>query len=216
MARRERLKELFSAAVGYVRKNPDEIVNVAVNAAGLRFGVPLAALRYFVEQAQGKKVPKDLELATSPPALRLGGTVNAMGTSLRATAALRIERVSLAPDSLQVTVRVNDVSLKVVGESDSPVATLVKSGALDLSNVGNLVKVIPKRPAAIVDASGDRVVIDLMQVPAIAQNAKLRRALEVLTPLVGIRAVETDDDHLYVALRATPSGIGRALVALRR
>jgi len=216
MARRERMRELFSAAVGYVRKNPDEIVNVAVNAAGLRFGVPLAALRYFAEKAQGKKLPKDIELGTSPPALRLSGTVNAMGTSLRATAALRIDRVSLAPDSLKVAVRLNDVKLAVVGESESPVATLVKSGALDLSNVGNLVKFIPKRPAAIVEASGDKVVVDLMQVPQIAQNRRLRKALEVITPLVGIRAIETDDDHVYVALRATPSGLRRAIGALRR
>jgi hypothetical protein len=37
----------------------------------------------------------------------------------------------------------------------------------------------------------------------------------VLTPVVNIRAIETDRDHIYVALRASPSGLPRALAALR-
>ena len=38
-------RAVLNAAVDYVRKNPDELVKAAINAAGLRFGVPLAALR---------------------------------------------------------------------------------------------------------------------------------------------------------------------------
>ena len=64
-------RAIFSAALGYVRTNPDEIVKVAVNAASGRFGVPLAALRYLASQApSGKRMPKDIELGTAPPALR--------------------------------------------------------------------------------------------------------------------------------------------------
>jgi hypothetical protein len=37
-----------------------------------------------------------------------------------------------------------------------------------------------------------------------------------VTPVVGIRAVETDRDHVYVALRASPRGLPRALAALRQ
>ena len=112
-------------------------------------------------------------------------------------------------------IRLSDVKLALIGDSDAPVATLIKSGALDLSKPGNLVKHIPKRPAAIVEAEGDRIVIDLFKVPAIAKNARVRRILSVITPVLGIRAIETDRDHLYVALRASPAGIGRALEAIR-
>ena len=48
-------RALLSAAVGYVRKNPDEVVKAAVNAATLRFGVPIAALRFLAAQATGRK-----------------------------------------------------------------------------------------------------------------------------------------------------------------
>jgi hypothetical protein len=107
------------------------------------------------------------------------------------------------------------VKLALVGESDTPVATLIKSGALDLSKPGNLVKFIPKRPSAIVEADGDRVVVDLMRVPKIATNRRLRRLLSVVFPVLNVRAIETDRDHLYFALRASPSGIARAIEAIR-
>jgi len=191
-------------------------VKAAVNAAGLRFGVPLAALRFLASNAKGgKKAPQDIEIGTAPPALRLSATVDAMGTAVRASAAIKVDEVALSPDSIRVGIRLNDVKLSLIGDSDAPVATLIKSGALDLSKPGNLVKHIPKRPAAIVEAEGDRIVIDLFKVPAIAKNARVRRLLSVITPVLGIRAIETDRDHLYVALRASPAGIGRALEAIR-
>ena len=208
-------RALLSAAVGYLRKNPDEVVRAAVNAATLRFGIPIAALRYLAAQATGKKAPKDIEIGSSPPSLRLAATVDANGTSLRASAAIRIDEISITADSIRVGVRLNDVKLALIGDSDAPIATLIKSGALDLSKPGNLVRHIPKRPAMIVEAGGDRVVIDLFKIPKIAQNERVRRILSVITPVLGIRAIETDRDHLYVALRASPAGLQRSLEAIR-
>ena len=208
-------KALASAAINYVRRNPDVLVDAAKNAAGLRFGVPLAALRYLAAQATGRKMPKDIELGTSPPALRLSATVDAMGTNLRVSAAIKIDEISISPDSIRVGVRLNEVKLALLGESESPIATLVQSGALDLSKPGNLVKFIPKRPPAIVEAEGDRIVVDLMKVPSLSQNRRLRRMLSILTPLVGVRAIETDNDNLYVTLRATPRGLLQAIEAIR-
>jgi hypothetical protein len=209
-------RSLLNAAVDYVRRNPDEIVKAAVNAAGLRFGVPIAALRWLTSQARlPKKAPKDIDIGSAPPALRVGLSVDAMGTPVRANAAIRVDEIDLSPQAMRIGLRLSDVKLALLGESDAPVATLIKSGALDLSKPGNLVKFLPKRPPAIVEAEGDRIVIDLMKVPAMAENAILRRALAVVTPVVNVRAVETDRDHLYVALRASPRGLPRALAALR-
>ena len=67
----------------------------------------------------------------------------------------------------------------------------------------------------IVEAEGDRIVIDLFKIPKIAQNGRVRKVLGVITPILGIRAIETDRDHLYVALRASPGGLARALEAIR-
>jgi hypothetical protein len=209
-------RSLLNAAVDYIRRNPDELVRAAVNAAGLRFGVPLAALRYLSSQAKlPRKAPKDIEIGSSPPALRISLSVDAMGTALRAHAAIKIDEIDLSPAALRIGMKLSDVKLALIGDSDAPVATLIKSGALDLSKPGNLVKFLPKRPPAIVDAEEDRIVIDLMKVPAIAGNEVLRRALAIVTPVMNVRAVETDRDHLYVALRASPRGLPRAFAAIR-
>src|SRR6478609_6516564 len=142
-------RAMIEAAVGYVRKNPDEVVRAAVNATGGRFGVPLATLRWFAGQLTGAKAPKD-------------------------------DEVTITDESIRVGVRLRDVKLALVGESESPVATLIKSGALDLSKPGNLVKFIPKRPPAVVEAEGDRVVIDLMKVPKLANDKRLKRFISIL------------------------------------
>jgi hypothetical protein len=209
-------RQLVGATVDYIRRNPDELVRAAMNAAGLRFGVPLAALRYLSSQVKlPRKAPKDIDIGSAPPAIRISLSVDAMGTPVRATAAIRVDEIDLSPGAMRIGLRLSEVKLALLGESDAPVATLIKSGALDLSKPGNLVKFLPKRPPAIVEADGDRIVLDLMMVPALAGNAMLRRALAVITPVVNIRAVETDRDHIYVALRASPRGLPRALAALR-
>jgi hypothetical protein len=212
-------RALLQASVDYLRDNPDEVLRAAVNAAGLRFGLPLAALRYLAgnlaENGRSKKGLKDVEIDTAPPALRLSATVDAMGTPVRASAAVRVDEVSLGGESIRVGLRLSDVKLTLAGPSDSPVATLIQSGALDLSKPGNLVKFIPKRPPSIVEAEGDRIVLDLMKVPKLSANPRLRKLLSVIAPLLGVRAIETGRNHLYVALRATPTGALRALEAIR-
>jgi hypothetical protein len=209
-------RELVTAAVDYIRRNPDELVKAAVNAAGLRFGVPIAALRYFTAQAKlPRKAPKDIDIGSAPPAIRISLSVDAMGTPVRASAAIKIDEIDFSPDSMRIGLKLSDVKIALLGESDAPVATLIKSGALDLSKPGNLVKFLPKRPGAIVEADGDRVVLDLMKVPAVAKNAGLRRLLAIVTPVINVRAVETDRDHIYIALKASPRGLPRALAALR-
>src|SRR5687767_5188771 len=208
-------RAMIKAAVGYVRKNPDEVVRAAVNATGLRFGIPLATLRWFAAQLTGAKAPKDVEISSAPPAIRFSAVVDAMGTAVRASAAVKIDEVTITEESVRIGVRLRDVKLALVGDSDSPVATLIKSGALDLSKPGNLVKFVPKKPPAIVEAEGDRVVVDLMKVPKLANDPKVRKLLSLISPVLGIRAIETDRDHLYVKLRATPAGLPEALGKLR-
>lgn len=209
-------RSLLRAALDYVRKNPDELLKAAVNAAGLRFGVPIAGIRWVTSRATlPKKAPKDIDIGSAPPAVRVALSVDAMGTPVRADAAIRIDEIDLSPEALRIGMRLSDVKLSLLADSEAPVATLIKSGALDLSKPGNLVKFLPKRPAIIVEAEGDRIVLDLMRVPALAANSRLRWVLAVLTPVMNVKGVETDRDHVYVALKASPAGLPRAIAALR-
>ena len=209
-------KVILRAAGEYLKEHPEEILRALKGALGLRFGVPIDALRYLVrELGGGKKAPKDVVIDPAPPGIRLGATVDAMGTALRASLVVVVEELHISVDELRVTARISEMNLKVLGDSDSPLAGLIKSGALDLSKPGNLVAFMPKRPAALVDAKDDRIVLDLMKVPSIAANPKLKRTLAVLTPVVGVRAIKTKDDHLDVHLKADLTGVGAAVAAAR-
>ena len=210
------IRSMLKAAASYVRKNPDEVVRQAVNATGLTFGVPLATLRWFAGNLKGKKAPKDVEISSVPPALRFSAVVDAMGTPVRASASVKIDEVTISTEQVRIGIRLRDVKLALAGDpGDSPVGTLIQSGALDLSKPGNLVKFIPKRPPAVVEAEGDRIVLDLMKVPKLANDPRVKKVLGILSPVLGIRAIETDRDHLWIKLRATPAGLPEAIGKLR-
>jgi hypothetical protein len=209
-------KILARHATGYLKQHPEEILRILRGAIGLRFGVPMDALRYLLrELGGGPKAPKDVIVEAAPPGLRIAASVDAMGTPLRAVLVVYIEELDISIEQIRIGVRIEGLTLTVLGDASSPIAGLIKWGALYLSKPGNLVAFMPKRPAALVDARDDRLVVDLMKIPAIAQNPKLKQALTLVTPVLGIRALKTKDDHLDLHLKADLSGVPVAIAAAR-
>ena len=139
-----------------------------------------------------------------------------MDTPLRAGAIIFVERVVFNDEELTVALRLEEVVLKLNGDSDSPVAALIKSGALDLSNPGTLVNFMPGRSPVLAEANGDRIVLDLMRDPKIGNNPLVRRAVSLLTSFVTLHGVETDAKHLDIAFRALPMGLGGAAQSVRK
>jgi hypothetical protein len=209
-------KVLLRQAGNYLKDHPEEIARALRGALGLRLGVPIDVLRYLAREfGGGKRAPKDVVIEAAPPGIRLAMTVDAMGTSLRASFVVYVEELDVRPGAIRIVLRIAELKLNVLGDGSSPVAGLIKSGALDLSKPGNLVNFMPKRPAALVDAKDDRLTLDLAKIPAIGANPNVTRALRICTPVLGVRAIKTKDDHLDVHLAATPSGIGAAIAAAR-
>jgi hypothetical protein len=209
-------KVLLRHATDYLKQHPEEILRALRGALGLRFGVPMDAIRYFAREfGGGPKAPKDVVIEAAPPGIRFAATVDAMGTPLRAVAVIYVEELGISVEQIRIGVRIEGLTLTVIGDSASPIAGLLKSGALDLSKPGNLVAFMPKRPAALIDAKDDRLVVDLMKVPKIAENPKVKQALSVVTPVLGVRALKTKDDHLDLHLKADLSGVPVAIAAAR-
>jgi hypothetical protein len=210
-------RALARTAGNYLKEHPEEIVRALRGALGLRVGIPMDALRYLAREfvPANKKAPKDIVIEAAPPGLRCAMTVDAMGTPLRVSLVLHVEELAISTSELRVGVRIEALTLKVLGDSASPLAGLIKSGALDLSKPGNLVAFMPKRPPMLVDAKDDRLTLDLMKVPKIADNPKVQRYLSILTPVVGLRAIKTKDDHLDVHLKADLGGVPQAIAAAR-
>ena len=203
------------ASVGYLRKHPTELFYVARHAARFRTVIPIDALRWMADNLGGKGAPQDVVIGTHPPAITFAATINLMGTKVRAGAELRVEEIRLNRDELRVTLRLADVTLDALEKSDSPVYTLLMSGALDLSKPGNLANFMPKRPAALIEAVDDRIVVDLLKVPKIANDRRFRRVLDILTPILPMHDIRAEDDHLILSWRPRVSGIPRALLALK-
>lgn len=209
-------KALLSDAASYLRSRPDELLRVVRNAAGLRVGVPLDALRYLVrELVTGKKAPTDVVIDAVPPGLRLAASFKVMGSALRSRVTVSVESVEIGHGMALIALRVANLDLEVLDGGDSPVAGLIKSGALDLSKPGNLLAFLPNRPPMIVDAKDDRIVVDVLKVPKLAANPVVRKALAVVTPVLSVSSIRTRDDHLDIQLRATAKGLSESISAAR-
>jgi hypothetical protein len=208
---------VVEAAFSYLRQHPDELLRVLRNAVALRFGLPIAALRWLAGNTKAKKSPRDIVITAVPPGVRVEASFELMGTPLRAGAEVFVERVKLGPEELRFDIRLAKVSLKVLDDSvESPLAALLRSGALDLSKPGNLVAYMPKRPALLVEAKDDRISLDLFRHPKIGRDPRLKRLVSVLLPFITVSAIQTENDHLQVALRAFPDGVGQAFEGVRR
>jgi hypothetical protein len=211
------LRAALRSAGRFIAKNPTTMLSMARHALGMRIAVPLDALRWFIANTPpSTKAPQDVTITPRPPAIGIGATVDLMGTTVRAGASIRVERIEVGDEKLRVTLRIADVTMKVLGESFTPVAGLIKSGALDLSKPGNLAKFMPKKSPVLVEAHDDMLVLDLMQNPKIAANERVRGILGTLTPVVQVSGMSTEGDFLILQLRASPFGLPRALNAARQ
>lgn len=198
-------------------KNPTTMLSMARHALGMRIAIPLDTLRWFISNTPpSKRAPQDVTISSRPPAIGIGATIDLMGTTVRAGASIRTESIQVSDHSVRVTLRLSDVSMKVLGESFTPLAGLIKSGALDLSKPGNLAKFMPKKSPVLVEAHDDILVLDLMQNPSFANNDKVRAVLNTLTPVVQVSSMSTEGDFLILQLKASPFGIPRALHAARQ
>lgn len=210
------VREIAGAVGNYLKEHPEELWRLLRNALAMRFGVPLAALRWLAVKGAGKKAPKDIQLEAVPPGVRLGASLDLMGTPVRASAVVYIERVRANATELCFEIRLAEVSLKVTDENaTTPIAALLKSGALDLSKPGNLVMYMPKRPPILVDAKDDRIVIDLMRHPKFANNQNAQRLIRALAPLVTVSGIESESQHLDVAFRPFPEGVAEVIARVR-
>ena len=204
---------LLDAATRYLRSHPDEVSRALRNAVGLRVGVPIVGLRWLANNGAG---PRDVTIDPNPPGVRLGATVEMMGSMVRAQTSIFIERVRASADELRLELRLEDTRLDVLDpEEESALAALIRSGALDLTKSGSLAAHMPKVSDLLGDSSGNRLVIDLMKHPKIGKNKLVRRAVGLVSSFVTIHGVESDEGHVDLLLRAFPKGMSGAARAVR-
>ncbi len=208
------IRSALRSAGRFMVRNPFSLLTVAKHAVGMRVAIPLDVLRWVIANTPpGKKAPTDIAITARPPAIQVGATIEMMGTKLRASTSVTVEELRVDAEDMTVRLRLDDTDMKVLDRSETPIAGLIRSGALDLSKPGNLVKFMPKKPPILAEAKDNILVLDLMQVPKLANNYRLRQVLRRVTPVMNVSALGTDGDFLIISLKATPSGLPRALSA---
>ena len=206
--------DILNAARDYLRGHPEEIARIVRSSFGLRFGLPLAAFRWLIENLAKDAANLDPEIVAYPPGLGLAATIEKMETRIRFSSVIYIQNIRVSADEMRVEVRMEDVKLTVLSDKKTIVSALINSGALNISQIGNLVNELPGMPPFIVEAHGNRLVVDLMKAPKLAKNQLLRQLVGALSSLITVHGVQTESEHLDVVLRALPSGSLAAVGAI--
>jgi hypothetical protein len=202
--------EVLQRICTFLIENPAELVRIARNAKGLKFGLPLAALRWAATEANSRGFPAAIEVEAAPPGLQIKANVELKGTPVRVRAQVSIIDLRIMPGEFRIELRVTGVTLELLDESVSPISMLIKSGALDLSKIGNLIAVLPRRPAFLVEAQGDRLVLDLMRHPLLG-HPLAEALLTAITPLITVTGVASDEDHLDMKFGVLKQGLSGAV-----
>lgn len=212
---RPKLLETLRAAAGHVLTHPDTVLDMAKHALGRRVPIPVDALRWaLAELPRRGGRPRDLVIDAAPPALRIDGVFEFMGQEVRARASLHVLSVRLGADVLCLELRVADLTAEALVR-DTPLDKLLRSGALDLKNPAKLLGFLKKKPRVIARAEGDVFELDLLEVPKLRENRRLRRVLATISPVVKVKDVRTEGRFLLVSLVPTPEGLREAVAAAR-
>ncbi|MBX2814085.1 MAG: hypothetical protein KTR25_19905 [Myxococcales bacterium] len=207
-------RKAIESVVRYISQHPDELSRIIRSGLGMRLGVPLAALKWILAELTDE-AGLAAELFVDPPGLQFGATVDRMNTQIRVEASLFAQNIDISAEHIRIELRVENLELDVLSEEKTQLSALVKSGALNLSRPGDLINELPGMPAVIVQAHGNRIVLDLMRAERF-NNPYYRELVGLLSSLVTIKDVRTEDsDHIDVSLRTLPRGPRAASRAVR-
>ncbi len=208
-------RQALEAATQFLKSNPQEFTRFLRGGFGLRFGVPLAAFRWLISHALGEANTLDPTVEAASPGLKVAATIEKMETKMRVHATLYITRVTISAHELRMEMRLEGMHIDILSERRTIVSALINSGALDVSKPGDLINELPGIPDFVIEAEGERLVIDLMRAPKLANNPLVRHALGLASSIMTLQGVQTEDDHLDVVFRALPRGSAAAVTAVQ-
>ena len=193
-------------ALGYLASHPMFFLQSAKNALGKEITIPKALLQWAIDRRPRGKGPEKIEVTNADPALGLELTVDLYGTKLEVSSEITIESIELGADAFNIALRV--ANLRLDAPPGSPAAMMVQS--LPLSKPAALMKMMPQKHAALVEAEDDRFVIDLFKIKAMAKNPIVKRIAAALA-FVKVTRVRCDGDVVALELDVSPLSAPGAL-----
>jgi hypothetical protein len=192
---------------------PDQAVRALVQAMGGRLSIPLSLLRSRLTPLSEKVA---LEMEALSPGLRISGAAHALGAPISFAARIDVDGVRVAGAQRTVRIHLSEVELSTEEDAPGPLAEAIRTGVIDTQNPATLVGNMISLPDVIVEASGQDIVIDLMKLPAIANNEMLRAAFAAATSYLGVTGVQVSDDAVELQLGLLPGGAKEAALSTAR
>ncbi len=178
-----------------------------------RIPIPLSLLR-----AQAAKLADkvDLSLTAESPGLRLRGRAEALGAPIDFSLRIDVSGIEVRGEERTVRLRLTDVELSTSEDAPGPLAEAIRAGKIDTSQPASLLGNMTSRPPYVLEAEGDTVVIDLMRVPALAQDERLASIAGAATSILGVRDVVVDENAVGIRLSLLPGGAKEAAMSAAR
>ena len=192
---------------------PAFAARLLLQALGGRVSIPLSLLR---AQAARLADKVSLELEGAGPGLRVRGEATALGADIAFST--RIDASGIRVEGLRRTVRIHlsEAELSTPDDAPGPLAETIRNGMIDTEHPATLIGNMVSLPSMVLEASGRDVVIDLMRVPAIERDERLRALVEAATSVVGITGVRIANDAIELRLGLLPGGAGEAAKSTAR
>lgn len=182
-------------------------LRIAARALTGHMRIPLDLLRAAIPDSDKFSV----DIQPQPPGVWVSGSTTALGAPLRFSGLVLVEGIDYDGDHRRLHLRLRNVSLETDADASGPLAATIRDGSIDTARPGDLIGNMPRLPAFVTEAAGERIVIDLLAIPRLAEHPHVRALLAVGSSLVGFTAIEVLDDVLEIKLSALPAGAGAAV-----
>ncbi|MFZ1863848.1 MAG: hypothetical protein WAU39_06460 [Polyangiales bacterium] len=195
------------------RLDPGQALRAVARVLGGRISIRLSMVRSRLAGIS-EKVALDIDAAS--PGLRVRGEAHTLGAPIFFAARVDAEGVQVRGEARTVRIHLSEVELWTDDDAPGPLADAIRNGLIDTANPATLIGNMVPLPDMVVDATGRDVVIDLLKIPAIQRDERLRSALAAATSYLCVTGIEVVDDALELRLGILPGGPKEAVLATAR
>lgn len=184
-----------------------------MQALGGRISIPLSAVRDRLT-ALSEQVALRIEAAS--PGVRIEGKAHALGAPIVFSARVDAAGVRVQGERRTMRIRLSEATLSTDDDAPGPLADAIRGGKIDTENPATLIGNMLPLPEMIIEAEGQYIVIDLLKLPAIARDERLRTAVAAATSYLSVTGIEVADDAIELRLGLLPGGPKEAALSTAR
>jgi len=193
--------------------DPAHVLRLAAEALVGRLSIPLSLLREWAARMSGKA---EISLEPASPGLRVRGEAHALGAPISFSARIDADGVRVEGEERTVRLTLSEVEVSTPDDAPGPLADAIRGGMIDTRNPATLVGNMMSLPDFIVKADGQTVVIDLMRIPALAKDQRVRMAFATATSYLCIKNIHVSEGSVDLRLALLPGGPKEAVLSTAR